>query len=142
MTATTVKKAISNPRYNKTIRSRIFVVLNRNIDTRYHYHRDEVQKALLELDFNFLNQREKSIYGVIFKEFDSNDFKLLEEDFIFNLENIKKIFTTSFYAKDSYLREKWQELFNLEQLPIIKTNTKYKKSSRLDAILNKKNSNL
>lgn len=103
------KKSIEN-----NIESRIFILLNKNIEKEYEYTKEEVNLVFTSKSYKELNTRDKKIFDKIFREFNSFDFELLKRDFYININNIKKIFLNSPYANNVNIYSQWKEPFNIK----------------------------
>lgn len=135
-------KNLNKAFYNKT-KSRIFILLNRNIAEEFKYSKIEVFKALKGENFGKKTAREKSILSKIFREFDSYDLKLLQKDFYINIEKLRKTFLSSPYKDTEEIYNNWKECLGITNEFVQKSPQEERKiSNRLKAILEKRNRNV
>ncbi len=135
-------KTYQKPSYvnsiKESIESRIFILLNRNISSKFKYNKDEINEVFSTKEYSSLNSRGKSIFAKIFKEFDSFDFDLLKRDFYINIEYFKNIFLGSPYRNDKYIYNTWESCLHLDRYKENKKNLTIRKSSRIDEILKRR----
>jgi len=109
------KNEVKNKLTNKKSH-RIFHILNRNINDRFHYSFNDIQKAFLKDNYNKATNRERIIYSKFFKECDPDDLESLISVFGVSIRTIKQLYLTLPERKIVGIAKVWDRRFRVKHL--------------------------
>jgi hypothetical protein len=116
---------MNNPKTN----TKLFKILNRNVNDKNLYTVDEIQSAFSKENCSSGTQREQEIYFKFFKECQAEELKELYDIFEVNKRCVKKLYNSLSTARKKDFGTFWSTRFRLQKIEngiLRRTSEKYK----------------